>query len=286
MTHIQQSTKTQKEIPMERKTLRALLDAMLLNDSDFTAFCSDNFYDIYRRFSDRMDRVQKATILLDYADHSIIINHLRALNPKRVSYYEETPGPNILHMHGLSEFAIRIATERPAHWEYRLLSQVLSDELSKLYLHKKDSDLDITFKEAVIIQDGNYFTWASARMHSIVRFASNFSKLFNVTLKEALGEPGHAGDPNAIFYVSRRIADAYRAAIDWGLEWKRISHPEELSGLFDVASKYGKGIVIGIEDFERQLRCEIAQIGTHYDAVVKISLTLSLPEHAEEEFQA
>lgn len=40
----------------------------LRTDSDFMAFCQDKFHDVYRRFANGMDRVQKLTMLRDYAD--------------------------------------------------------------------------------------------------------------------------------------------------------------------------------------------------------------------------
>ena len=41
---------------------------VLLSDSDVDAFCSDYFPVAFRRFSNGMDRVQKITILLQFAE--------------------------------------------------------------------------------------------------------------------------------------------------------------------------------------------------------------------------
>lgn len=41
------------------------------------AFCSDYFKEVYKRFPNSMDRVEKTTLLLNLADHSEIISCLR-----------------------------------------------------------------------------------------------------------------------------------------------------------------------------------------------------------------
>jgi hypothetical protein len=57
--------------------LRALIHEILPSDADLDAFCSDHFPDVYRRFSDGMQRVRKVTILLDHADHERLTDVLR-----------------------------------------------------------------------------------------------------------------------------------------------------------------------------------------------------------------
>jgi CHAT domain-containing protein len=76
---------------LSRPELRALLNETFIGDTDFMAFCADNFPDIVRRrFADTMSRVQKATLLLDYADHeqltALLITHTGppSLDPRRV----------------------------------------------------------------------------------------------------------------------------------------------------------------------------------------------------------
>ncbi|WP_437299123.1 CHAT domain-containing protein [Sorangium sp. So ce426] len=60
--------------------LRALIGEALRSDADLDAFCSDHFPDVYRRFSDGMQRVRKVTLLLDHAD------------PERLAQLLQDPG--------------------------------------------------------------------------------------------------------------------------------------------------------------------------------------------------
>lgn len=55
---------------------------MLPTDSDFQGFCVDYFLAIAERFSNGMDRVAKATVLLQLADLGAIVAALQQYNPK------------------------------------------------------------------------------------------------------------------------------------------------------------------------------------------------------------
>jgi len=59
--------------------LRRQLGASLASDSDFNAFCIDYFPNIFRRFSDNMDRVSKENILLIHAEPTEIRERLHYL---------------------------------------------------------------------------------------------------------------------------------------------------------------------------------------------------------------
>jgi hypothetical protein len=65
--------------PPTRPELRTLLDQRFAGASDFDAFVVDHFPDVYRRFTNGMDRVQKTTILLTYADLALLAETLRKL---------------------------------------------------------------------------------------------------------------------------------------------------------------------------------------------------------------
>lgn len=49
------------------KALRQLLADLLRSDTDFEAFCLDHFPDVYQRFGNGMERLQKENLLLVHA---------------------------------------------------------------------------------------------------------------------------------------------------------------------------------------------------------------------------
>jgi hypothetical protein len=55
---------------LPRAQLRALINERCIKDADLDALTSDEFPEVYRRFTSGMDRTQKTTLLLDYADHA------------------------------------------------------------------------------------------------------------------------------------------------------------------------------------------------------------------------
>ncbi|WP_437817431.1 CHAT domain-containing protein [Sorangium sp. So ce1078] len=74
-------------MPLSQSQLRALVGEALRSDADLDAFCSDHFPDVYRRFSDGMQRVRKVTLLLDHADPA----RLTELLPKPISEGQASP---------------------------------------------------------------------------------------------------------------------------------------------------------------------------------------------------
>ncbi len=67
-------------------SLRELLGAVLVADSDLEAFCSDHFgAEVKSRFSNGMDRVAKVTLLLERIDPAEILRRLREGHPHSVS---------------------------------------------------------------------------------------------------------------------------------------------------------------------------------------------------------
>ena len=71
-----------------RYVLRRILRAVLATDSDFTAFCVDFYPDVAARFSNGMDRVQKASLLIELADASHLLSDLRKHDGVRVAQFE------------------------------------------------------------------------------------------------------------------------------------------------------------------------------------------------------
>lgn len=72
-----------------RASLRRLLAVVLRGDSDLDAFCHDyHEANVYRRFTDGMERDRKATILLRHAERSCILENLRDAYPDAVARYE------------------------------------------------------------------------------------------------------------------------------------------------------------------------------------------------------
>lgn len=65
---------------------------VLISDSDFEAFCQDYFNDVRKRFSSGMDRLAKATILMDHVPVDELLSTLEAAQPKRYNRFKHMLG--------------------------------------------------------------------------------------------------------------------------------------------------------------------------------------------------
>ncbi len=70
------------------RSLRALLQAMLVGASDFDAFCLDHFRDTYQRFTSGMDRPTRTTSLIEQVPAAEILAALRRNDPPRFARHE------------------------------------------------------------------------------------------------------------------------------------------------------------------------------------------------------
>ena len=70
-----------KERNPTRRSLRLLIENILIIESDFDAFVLDNFPEIKRRFSSGMDRVSKINQLLELAGRTRILERLQVEHP-------------------------------------------------------------------------------------------------------------------------------------------------------------------------------------------------------------
>ena len=80
------SKRRNKEIPKSnngpsKNSVRRLIEAILISDSDLEAFCIDHFPDVIRRFANNMDKVMKINLLLQHSSPAQITAKLRKYHP-------------------------------------------------------------------------------------------------------------------------------------------------------------------------------------------------------------
>lgn len=97
-------------------SLRKVIDAVLKGDADLDAFCHDHHVDVYRRFSDGMDRHRKVTLLLQHAERSAILAALVDAHPADTRRHE--------HLLRWQPAALSAATSRPGLVAVGLLALV------------------------------------------------------------------------------------------------------------------------------------------------------------------
>ena len=184
-------------------------------------------------------------------------------------------------LEGLQGEALRILVERPRAWEYRLFGQVLIDEVEKCVDLKRNYEIGVVLGVGDYVPLEDVHPWALGRLSELNRMASAMSKLTNQTLPEAFGPPGTPGDPEAIVFVARRLAEVYRRALEWAQGVRRASVDERLSAVLTELAGFTDDIIGQIERIGPQLLAGIsealAQPAGAEPKVVDVSFKVTIP---------
>jgi hypothetical protein len=198
--------------------------------------------------------------------------------------------PQLANLKGLS---LKLVLERQEFWEHLLFANTFVEEMKLV----KEHDWDMHY--GVILGTGVHLTtweevsaWISKQMSEGERLVMSFANLFNIALPDALGPPGVSGDPVKLVYVSRRLADTYKAAIEWTREAKRVSVPDQYQKIVSIIGGFLSNVTKGVEDLSESLLEQLnSGIASGPDEtgriVIKITIDFELQglDAAQEELQ-
>ena len=191
------------------------------------------------------------------------------------------------YIQGLSGPALLLVTQKPFLWEYRLFSQVLNDELSRLAYLKKDLDYGIVFGSSVRLHDVMEINdWILKKTGELRMFSEPVNNLINVALIKACGAPGEPGDVEEIIYVGRRMGNAYRSILEWTADFKHAQVDELFDNVLKIVSRLSQNVIIEIEDFSSTLQQQLFEGIKKYESTkkfqtIKLTLTLTCPDPSE-----
>lgn len=181
--------------------------------------------------------------------------------------------------------ALRLVVARPVAWEYRLFSQVLSDEMARYKPLKMDFKYGVNFGTGERVEGLEIYKWILKKIDEARRIIDAVEPLTNVALPEAFGPPGTAGDPEHIVYVAQKLVEVYRNAIEWTLDFRRVDADEDFHNLVRLSSKMLSNTIGEIEEFSKsmseQLNEALKKIGSGEQQVVDLMLTLTIPDMSE-----
>jgi hypothetical protein len=185
--------------------------------------------------------------------------------------------PSLTHLQGE---ALRIIIEQPKGWEYLLFSQVLSDEIARHKQLKMDFSYGFSSGKRERVEGYELPDYIQKRTAEARHITGAVEPLLNTALPEAFGPPGVAGDPERIVYVSQKLADVYRRAIQWTLDFRALDVDEDFANLVRVASRMLSNVINEIEEFSKnvaeQLREALNNLPKPGEPPRKVNLTLSL----------
>jgi len=193
--------------------------------------------------------------------------------------------PKILD--GLSGSALMMTVQKPFAWEYRLFSQVLSDEIYESSGIKKDLNYGLMLGQTVQLHDVSRLSeWIHAKMDNLSFFIAALENIVNVAFPQAVGAPGEPGDVEEIVYVARRFGQVYRQILEWTGEFKRIKADSECLAVIDIVSLASKNIIAEIEEFSIILQQQLIEACQKYESTkepqsLKITLRLTCPDMSD-----
>jgi len=184
--------------------------------------------------------------------------------------------------------AFMLAIEKPDAWEYKLLSQVVADEIEG-YKELKQRYVDkIALGQAERVSMFDIQAWSAPRIHEMQQIANALNHTINVRAQEALGAPGEPGDVEKIVAVGRLIGEAYREALEWSLRVRRTAGHERLVPIIDAMAQFPEDLLAKVEMLGKPLLRRIEKAlsvdATDEDRIMDIMLRFDISHY--DEFEA
>lgn len=183
--------------------------------------------------------------------------------------------------------ALRLVIERPVAWEYRLFAQVLAQEISKAKRLRQDLNYGIGFGKGEHFDNFEVLGWISRKAGAARRISTAINQILNVALQDAFGPPGVAGDPEAIVYVAQKLAESYRSAIEWAIEFQHISVNDDFRHIVRISAKLTENMIEEIEEWSKKILREIEEavaslpLSPGEQRVLEFTLKITVPDMAE-----
>jgi len=188
----------------------------------------------------------------------------------------------------LSGAALLLAVEKPFAWKPRLFNQVLSDEISHVASMKRDLNYGLTIGKAVKLGNNpvEVARWVSVKIGELQSLGESINILFNTAFPKAFHAPGEPADVEEIVYVGKRLAEAYRYALEWTAEFRKIQVEDEFRHLLELIARMPLNMIEEIEAFSIDLNQKLNDAEQRYEETkqpqsVKITLTLTCPDLTE-----
>lgn len=188
--------------------------------------------------------------------------------------------------------ALEALLKRPKLWEYRFLQAALADQLEKRRRLKLDLRYGAPLPSGTVLDTSSSATWVQGRFSSAERMAEELKGLIHEAVPEALGPPGVSGDPLKLLHTAVALGHLYEKAIQWALDFSRVSPPHSQARLFALLPKCADSFVEAIEETRDKLWLFIEDYDRSPPApgeqrVVEMMITLrdSIPPEVHEEIR-
>jgi len=188
--------------------------------------------------------------------------------------------PTDTYLRGLTGTSLRLALERPRAWEYRLLAQVIRDEVAGNRHLREEHDEALALELGEDVSDP--IRWPQQRLQELQRLVSTLTPIMDTIVARGLGPQGQPGDPDEIAFAGRAVGRVYASALRWSRRVRSANLPDNFDTLRGILARFTDDVVRQIEQFADLLdRLVTEALEAPPDApprVVQITLGVTWPD--------
>jgi len=196
-----------------------------------------------------------------------------------------SPGGLLPKFCALPGTQLRLIIERPRCWEYLLFSEAFAHDIAALADVKRDWQYGIAGGRSSRMTPRSFSEWSHSKLDEASRFIANTNQIIHEALPQAFAPPGTRGDAEAILYCANRLAEVYKNAMEWKLDFARAEVAPDLDNLKAATARFCDNMVQEIEEFSLKLNRELKQAVADAQSGKKVELhmmlTLTSPGTAE-----
>lgn len=127
----------------------------------------------------------------------------------------------------MSAAALQIAETKPNFWEYKLTGELIGDWVGPIERKYNDLQAGLYALPRQVVPGSEFIAWTSNQLGAVADQTKALSKLVDVELGRAWGDPGVPGYVDEIRRVCSYIADACARLLAWE-EAVRSVHTDEV----------------------------------------------------------
>lgn len=182
----------------------------------------------------------------------------------------------------LSGPALRLAVDRPLGWQWKLLAQVLIDEVERAHDQKLAHNAGIAFGVGQLISHEAVHDWVLEQFARALRLSTGLGALVNQTLAASVA----AEDAAPIVFGARQAGRAYSEALDWAAAVRKAIVPDDWKPLLKEMPMLVDDLLTELEDAgPRLMRLVDEAIATPPETRQPIDFTITLNVSNEEAFK-
>jgi hypothetical protein len=185
-----------------------------------------------------------------------------------------------------------LLTVKPPGWEYLLYAGSLLLGVQRLEQRHSDYMIGYAPRTGTVIMPADFAGYIQSQICELQVIIGMLNVLIgNETfLRDAIGPPGEAGDPDKIAHAASRIINLYEDFLLWAERIRGHAMPSAERKVADALAKFAEQPIEELRDFVRRLVRRIdnlpAEISSDQSTpiIIQETITLTIPSAVSEEF--